>query len=282
MRRSAIAGCAAVLALLSGCGNDGASGDGAAPGAGGAVDVSHVHGMGVDPADPDRVLIATHTGLVAYANGELTKVGDLTTDLMGFTVGPDGRLFASGHPGHDEEGPMALGLITSTDRGQTWRSVSLAGEADFHALDAWSGGVVGYDGALGALQVSDDAGATWVEGASGTDAYDLAADDSAIVATTDGGPEVSRDAGRSFTALPSAPLLQLVDFSDDGTLVGVAPDGAVHASDDLVEWDRRGVAGRTQVQALTTGPGDDVWVATTESLQHSTDGGATFFAVASW
>ncbi len=246
------------------------------------VDLSHVHGLGVDPTDPDRVLIATHTGLVAYEDGGLAKVGDLSTDLMGFTVGPDGRLFASGHPGHGEDGPMALGLITSTDGGQTWTSVSLSGEADFHALDAWPGGVVGYDGALGAIQVSDDAGTTWARGASDVAALDLAAASSAVVATTEDGPRVSEDAGRSFAPMPSAPLLQLVDFADDGTLVGLTPTGVLHGSDDLAGWERLGTVGTGQPQALTAGPGSQVWVATTSALHRSDDGGATFDVVASW
>lgn len=67
--------------------------------AAGTIDVSHIHGLAMDPSDPERVLIATHAGLVAYGDGALSKVGDLSTDLMGFSIGPDGQFFASGHPG---------------------------------------------------------------------------------------------------------------------------------------------------------------------------------------
>ena len=276
-RRLAFATTALIVGgLLAGCG--GSEGSAAA----GTVDVSHIHGLAMDPADPDRVLIATHAGLVAYRDGALSKVGDLSTDLMGFSIGPDGQFFASGHPGNGEDGPNALGLIESGDGGQTWDSVSLSGEADFHALVAWSGGVAGFDGAVGALRISVDGGATWNEGAADVAPFALAADDSAMVATTEGGLQVSRDGGYSFDAASGAPLLQLVDFAADGRLVGLDPSGGVYGSVDLADWQRLGSVDTGQVQAMTAGLDDDVWVATTEGLQRSTDAGATFSTALAW
>lgn len=266
----------AAAGLLVGCGGtDSAAGPQ-------TIDVSHVHGLGVDPSDPSRVLIATHAGLVAYRDGSLSKVGDLSTDLMGFSIDAEGQFIASGHPGYDEDGPAALGVIVSTDGGEAWDPVALSGEADFHALDAWSGGVVGFDGAIGALRISNDGGTSWSQGATDVAAFDLAADETAIVATTEDGPRVSTDGGLSFAAASSAPLLQLVDFAADGRLVGIDPAGEIHASDDLAVWERLGTVSSGQVQALTTGPEGDVWVATTEGLQRSTDGGASFSTALAW
>lgn len=277
MRRSFVFLMAGVAGtgLLAGCG----SSDSAAEPE--TIDVSHVHGLGVDPSDPSRVLIATHVGLVAYSDGSLSKVGELSTDLMGFSIGAGGQFIASGHPGYDEDGPAALGVIVSSDGGEAWEPVALSGEADFHALDAWSDGVIGFDGAIGALRISDDGGTSWSQGATDVAAFDLAADETAIVATTEDGLRVSTDGGLSFAAASTAPLLQLVDFTADGQLVGIDPDGEVHASGDLTAWDSLGAVDG-QVQALTTGPDDDVWVATTEGLQRSTDGGASFSTALAW
>ena len=268
---------AATVGLAAGCGDDASTAAATTT----TVDVSHIHGLALDPSDPSSVLIATHSGLASYSDGSLSKVGDYSTDLMGFSVGPDGQYFASGHPGFDDDSPMALGLIVSSDGGQEWDPVSLAGEADFHALDAWSGGVVGFDGAVGALRISTDDGATWTQGASDVAAFDLAADGTTIAATTEGGLRISDDGGQSFAA-PPAPLLQLVDFTDDGLLVGLDPSGKVHVSDDLADWETRGAVTFGQVQAFTAGAGDELWVATTEGLQHSTDGGASFSTAAAW
>jgi hypothetical protein len=52
-----------------------------------------------------------------------------------FTVTGPGQLLASGHPGQGQGGSSSVGLIESKDAGQTWRTRSLSGEADFHALE---------------------------------------------------------------------------------------------------------------------------------------------------
>jgi len=79
---------------------------------------------------------------------------------MGFTVaGPD-RFLGSGHPDLRENLPALLGLMESTDRGQTWHSLSLLGEVDFHAIEAKHGQVYGYDATSVTFLVSPD-GRTW-------------------------------------------------------------------------------------------------------------------------
>lgn len=270
-------GAAAAIALavvpLAGCGGDASeSAD---------VDVSHVHGLGVVPGE-DRVLIATHAGLVSFEDGELARAGDLGTDLMGFTVGEGGRLYASGHPGEGEDGPFALGLISSTDEGGSWEALSLSGEADFHALDAAGSQVVGYDGASGALLRSDDEGASWSSLPLDAPVADLAVfEDGRVVATTEAGLQVSADGGETFDLVQGAPGLLLVDATDDGGLVGVDPDGGVHTSEDLETWQSVDSVGSVP-RALTTGPAGEVWVATDEALWRSTDAGATFSEAVGW
>ncbi len=107
--------------------------DDPAGGASGAVQMEHIHGVGVD-AD-DTLYAGSHYGLYRInEDGTAVRVSDVQ-DFMGFTTaGPKGFL-ASGHPGESQDGPPSVGLIQSTDGGQTWASLSLSGEADFHALE---------------------------------------------------------------------------------------------------------------------------------------------------
>ncbi len=163
-----------------------------------------------------------------------------------------------------------MGLRLLVGRGRLPRSV------------VWSGGVAGFDGAVGALRISVDGGATWSEGAADVAPFALAAEESAMVATTENGLQVSRDGGYSFTAAPGAPLLQLVDFTSGEGVVGLDPSGGSYRSVDLADWQRLGSVDAGQVQALTAGVDDDVWVATTEGLQRSTDAGATFSTALAW
>ncbi len=270
---SAVTGLTLVVAALAACG-------GGDPPDSSNAEVSHVHGLGVLPGE-DRVLIATHEGLVSFADDELAPVGDVRSDLMGFTMGA-GRLYASGHPAMGEDGPSALGLITSTDGGGSWESLSLSGEADFHALDAAGDQIVGYDGASGSLLRSDDEGATWSSLPLEAPVADLAVfDDGRVVATTEAGLQLSADGGRTFDLLEDAPLLLLVDATEDGGLVGVDPDGAVHASGDLRAWESGGTVGSAP-RAMTTGPADEVWVATDQALWRSDDSGATLAEAVAW
>jgi hypothetical protein len=82
------------------------------------------------------------------------------------TLAPD-RFLGSGHPdladAREQGLPPLLGLIESSDGGQTWTPVSLLGEADFHVLRSEGDLVYGFDATNARLLVSEDAGATWNE-----------------------------------------------------------------------------------------------------------------------
>ncbi len=246
-----------------------------APSAGDPVRLEHVHGLGLDPAN-GSLYAGTHYGLIRISeNGEASRVAERVQDFMGFTVvGPEHYL-ASGHPGADQEGPSNLGLIESTDGGQTWATVSLEGEADFHALEARHGLVYGYN--VGSLMVSND-GVTW-ETRGSLPLADFAvspADPDTMVATTEQGLALSTDGGRSFAPMEGAPLLQLVSWTDDSVLVGVAPDGATYLSnDDGESWQQRASV-EGQPEALTA-VGREVFVALAGgTVVRSTDAGASF------
>jgi hypothetical protein len=274
-RWGALGAAAAGALVLAGCGADtAAGGEGGGHASGEEVTLEHVHGLGVDPAD-DTLYAGTHHGLVRIPpDGQLTRIADRVQDFMGFTVvGPEHYL-ASGHPGAGQDGPGNLGLIETTDGGRTWTTLSLAGEADFHALDAAGGMIYGYSG--GRLLVSED-GENWTDRGDMRIA-DLATDPTdpqRVLATTEGGLVVSDDAGGTFAAVPDAPLLALVDIADGGQAAGVAPDGTVFTSTDGGRtWTERGNVGG-QAAALTV-DGDDIYVAVNGAVLASTDGGATF------
>ncbi|MFJ3954758.1 hypothetical protein ACIPXV_32810 [Streptomyces libani] len=59
--------------------------------------LSHIHGLGVDPAD-GQLYVATHGGVIAVADdGSSQRVSD-TADYMGFTVAGPKTFLGSGHP----------------------------------------------------------------------------------------------------------------------------------------------------------------------------------------
>ena len=222
--------CAAALALgLVACGEDGASPPESSS-ASFAAQAAHIHGLGVNPAD-GALYIATHSGLFRAKRGAIdpVQVGTSTQDTMGFTVAGRDRFFGSGHPAPGQPGPPHLGLIESRDAGESWRNVSLAGQADFHVLRYVNGKIYGYNGLTGQLMISSDKGASWKRASPPAPIFDLAVDpeDQAhIVAASETGlvsfngnwkrlgPEVGLlawPAGRAFYLVDQAGTVSLSD-----------------------------------------------------------------------
>ena len=196
--------------------------------------VSHVHGLGINPADGE-LYAATHLGLYRVPErGKAQRVGDAVQDTMGFTVvGPD-RFLGSGHPDPKDKhlrkpgSPPLLGLIESTDGGETWKPLSLLGEADFHSLVAAHGKVYGYDSTGGRFLVSDD-GKRWDTRSQigiGTFAVDPA-DADHLVAMTERGLADSRDGGRSWQPI-DGPQLAFVSWGTELGLWGVSRTGQTY------------------------------------------------------
>jgi hypothetical protein len=181
-----------------------------------SLQLHHIHGLAVDPGDPDTIYIATHAGLV---RGTRVKgwhfVGEDRSDFMGFTVHPkvEGLLVASGHPAEGSPSPNPRGVIVSRDGGRTWQPITLEGMADFHALtlsradgDTLYGWNVGRNPGL--YRVSLQSG-FWrrVEARGLGDVFSLEAhpvEQETVVAGTRTGLLVSRDGGLSWDHLGSA------------------------------------------------------------------------------
>ena len=257
---AALAVCGAVLwGVLARGGSD----DGAGTSAGSAGDadpgVVHVHGLGINPRD-NTLFAATHTGLFRLpAGGKAERVAGRFQDTMGFTVaGPD-HFLGSGHPDLQEmrakKLPPLLGLIESRDAGRTWQARSLLGEADFHALHAVHGRIYGFDSTSGDFMVSAD-GTTW-ERRGRIPLLDFAvspADPELTVATTQSGPQRSRDGGRAWERL-NAPALAVLAWEQADHLYGIASTGAVYESPDHgTSWEQRGaIAGQPAAFVATGG-----------------------------
>lgn len=196
--------------------------------------LSHVHGLGVNP-DDGVLYAATHHGLFQVPeNGEPVRVANRFQDTMGFVViGPD-RFLGSGHPDLQDKAlrrdgqPPLLGLIESRDAGESWRPLSLLGEADLHAIAVAGDRIAAYDATQDRLLVSDD-GRRWETRVSGIGMSGVVlhpGDPSRIVAVTPSGLELSADEGATFAPLADAPRAVLAAWGD-GVLWAVDADGTV-------------------------------------------------------
>lgn len=241
-----------------------------------ALPGSHVHGIAVD-GQTRQVFLATHDGLFDVTVVPGVKIGD-SNDYMGFTpAGEPGAFYASGHPGPGSAFPEPMGLLKSSDGGETWEQLSRQGESDFHALAATKSGVLGYDGAL---RFSPD-GETWTTADAAFSPFALAGHPAtdAVLATTTDGLQRSTDGGKTWTPNTAAPLIQFAAFADAADVVGVEPGGQVHLSADAgATWTPAGrIEGTVQaVTALATDGVPSIWASTTEGIVQSSDGGATF------
>ncbi|MGC9538590.1 F510_1955 family glycosylhydrolase [Streptomyces sp. UG1] len=276
-RLAAATAAALLTAALAACTSDSDTPAAEDPASPSAVAVSHIHGLGIDPAD-GRLYVATHEGVIAVKDdGSAARVGD-TADYMGFTVAGPATFLGSGHPAEHSEGHANRGLIKSTDAGRTWQTVSLGGEVDFHALDYAHDTVYGYDSTHGMLRVSKDDGKTWDERAE-LAALDIAVspeDPDVVLATTENGVARSTDGGKTFAA-GTAPVLAYLSWATPDALYGVDPAGGLHRSTDSgTTWKKAGTVPGGRPQALTALDTDRILAATQEGVYESRNGGASF------
>jgi hypothetical protein len=282
--RRAITVIAATTLTVAACGDDAAPSAERASGgpAGEHPGMVHVHGLGIDPAD-DSVYVATHHGLFRLSDTGPELVGTDTHDLMGFTVAGPGHFYASGHPTLDDDAfrrpdhPPLLGLIETTDAGETWRPLSLLGEADFHALTVSHGTIWGHDATTGRLLASTD-GRTWEHRAQLDDVVLALAvnptDPQVLVTTTPDAHLLSTDGGRTWT--PAEPALAFASWDTITEILwGIDSSGTLWTSPDAQHWEPQATTVDGHPEALVASAGSVV-VATSAGIHQSTDGGTTW------
>jgi hypothetical protein len=281
-RRAAAIGVVAVALLAAGCsaterGDADAEHHSEPAAVAGALPSQHVHAVTRNPAD-GHVLLATHDGLFRLAPGASpARVGPVI-DLMGFTVAGPRHFYASGHPGPGTDLPNPVGLIESTDGGQTWSVLSRQGRSDFHTLTASAAGIVGYDGD----QLASTAdGRTWQALTPPVPPHAVAAtpDGSTLLVSSEQGLARSADRGRTWARVTTPSLMQLVTFADATHAVAVAPDGRIAISADAgATWRPAGSVGGAPhaLAARRTTAGSEILAVTGAGLLRSVDDGATF------
>jgi len=125
--------------------------------------ITHSHGLAVDVADPNKLYIATHQGILVLINEkDLYRVGKNKDDHMGFSMHPTDAsiFFSSGHPSLGGN----IGFQKSEDGGVTWKKISsgVNGPVDFHTMSVSpvNPNLI-YGWYQGNLQRSIDQGKTW-------------------------------------------------------------------------------------------------------------------------
>jgi len=235
----------------------------------------HVHGLALNPAD-DQLYVASHMGVFRQTDQGFERIADRWQDTMAFTVaGPD-HFLASGHPDTREDKPAHLGLIESKDAARTWTSLSLEGEADFHALEIAGDRIFGFDSQSGTLMFTQD-GQSWTDVLS-VPLLDVEADPgnpSSLMATDQRGELMRVEVGGRPKAVVGAPRVGVIDWPAPDRLVGLGSAGEVWVSrDGGGEWDQAGAVPGSP-QALTV-DGRTWYAASDRGLFSSTDEGATW------
>ena len=191
----------------------------------------HVHGLGFT-SDGAQLLIPAHVGMFSVQDGRWQRPSGPPHDYMGFAISDDG-FYSSGHPAPSAPDlPNPLGLVKSTDGGQTLHHLGFAGESDFHML------AVGYtnhaiyvlnpehNAQLGpGMYSSLDDGRTWKQSAAqGVRAAPVAiavhpTQAQMVALATDHGVLLSRDYGATFARIGEAKPVTAATFTPNGTLL---------------------------------------------------------------
>jgi len=255
--------------------------------------VTHVHAVDVDESR-SLVTIATHHGLISVdisdsADHTLAPMvlGDYRGDVMGFVRVGD-RLLLSGHPAYGSNDAPNVGVLEADLGAREWSSLALSGEVDFHAMSVSSSGlsplIAGLDSATGTAMSSGDGGVSWQRGAA-IAARDIAigVDGTSLTVTTESGLQRSDDLGATWNLIGNAPLLVLIeagfDVAGNPALLGVDVDGVLYLSTDGSKWSSKGVLPFAP-EAFGVGERGAIVIVSTQQAMRSTDGGATWNAIA--
>ena len=195
----------------------------------GSITLKHIHGLSYS-ADGTQLFIPKHDGLAIYTKDGWSVAPGAQHDYMGFAVTRE-FFYSSGHPASGSSLQNPFGLIKSSDGGQTWNSLSLAGESDFHLLaTSYQTNAVYVVNARAnsrmpqpGLYVTTDDGNRWQQakqaGLSADRLRSLAVHPTqgklVAVGTTDG-LYLSHDAGENFQRLARGERVLAIFFAFDG------------------------------------------------------------------
>lgn len=191
-------------------------------------DVGHIHAVSIDGGD---VLVGAHYGLFRFSDESgWNQMGD-EFDVMGLTVTGE-AILVSGHPGEGFAFPDPLGLLASTDGGQSWSARSLTGGVDFHFLTSAGDTLIGFDATNGRMLHSSNRGQSWDE-MSLPPLSGLAMNPSnpnELVIVSEGVGLVSFDSGDTFSEIRLPDGVESLVWSHQGLYVA-AGMGLFHLAD---------------------------------------------------
>ena len=263
------------------------------------IPITHIHGIAVNPNNPDTLYVATHIGLLLCNAKECELVGNDRSDYMGFAISTDGKTFFTS--GHEQPTGRNRGLRRSVDMGKSWEILSLDGEVDFHTFTANPS--VAYSW-YWKLYKSTDSGKSWVfPDAKGLPPKDenkpspyspiifLAidpADTNILWAGTNKGLYKSSDGGANWkmvNAVSDAPVLAIYINPDSKKemYIYIFKEGILKSTDEGKSWKKagKGINENDVIGYIAASPKDRkiIYAATYKTTLYRSDGGGKSWVV---
>lgn len=234
--------------------------------------LSHIHAV---KAHKDQIILGTHEGVYRYLDEKTVKrISTENFDVMGLAISSKG-FFASGHPGKGSKLPEPVGLLFSADRGQSWKTVALTGDVDFHTLETVSDEIYGADSGSGQLMYSANGGKSWSK--RGVNSYtDIAPNPSkkaSVFVVKDGKLLQSTDALKTVTLLKTPFVVKSIDWIK-GSLIAAAGKDLYQSKNAGKSW-RKLVSMPSTISSVTQSNKLIAFVMGS-SIYSSRDGGKSF------
>jgi hypothetical protein len=263
-----------------------------------SVVIEHIHSLGY-AGDGSELVVAAHTGLRVFRDGVWSIPSGVPRDYMGYTPVDEG-FYSSGHPAPGTLEINPLGLVKSTDKGETLIQLGFEGESDFHlmAVGFYSHAIYilnsGTNSRLGpGIHYSLDDGTTWhqsaLNGIVAAQPYQIAVHPTApeiVAIATEGGLFLSTDFGDSFESIGEAVPVPAVTFDLRGeTMLFGAQDLRQYtlATGTLAELNAPPIGSSEIIQYLASHPvsAESIVLGTSElSIYVTDDSGESWVQIA--